>query len=158
MIVQHVAGRAIVDLAETGNAGFDLIGVDDGEEGADVAEDVGGLHDELIALGRGLGDEAVGHELVILLVGKSGQVAVGTGQGGAVVDQTDGRIQTNHVIRTEDDFTVKTEIQELLLQEPMDLFSEFYERQNDRKLTGEQKEYLTELIGTIFQEDANETA
>ena len=40
----------------------------------------------------------------------------------------------------------------------MDLFSEFYERQNDRKLTGEQKEYLTELIGTIFREDTNETA
>ena len=74
------------------------------------------------------------------------------------VSYADGRIQTNHVIRTEDDFTVKTEVRELLLKEPMALFSEFYEKQNEKELTEEQKEFLTDVIGTVFREDTNETA
>ncbi len=74
------------------------------------------------------------------------------------VSYADGRIQTNHVIRTEDDFTVKTQIRELALEEPMELFSEFYERQNEKDLTDEQKEFLTDIIGAIFREDSNETA
>ena len=69
------------------------------------------------------------------------------------VSYADGRIQTNHVIRSEEDFTVKTEIREFSLKEPMEVFSEFYEKQNGKKLGSEQKEYLTELISSLCQKE-----
>ena len=69
------------------------------------------------------------------------------------VSYADGRIQTNHVIRSEEDFTVKTEIREFSLKEPMEVFSEFYEKQNGKKLGSEQKEYLSELISSLCQKE-----
>ena len=69
------------------------------------------------------------------------------------VSYADGRIQTNHVIRSEEDFTVKTEIREFSLKEPMELFAEFYEKQNGTALDGEQKQYLSDLIAELYQKE-----
>ena len=69
------------------------------------------------------------------------------------VSYADGRIQTNHVIRSEEDFTVKTEIREFSLKEPMEVFAEFYEKQNGTALDAEQKQYLSDLIAELYQKE-----
>ena len=65
----------------------------------------------------------------------------------------DGRIQTNHVIRTEEDFTVRNQVRPFTLKTPMEVFAEFYERQNQKKLSPEQKDYLSGLIQELKPEE-----
>ena len=66
------------------------------------------------------------------------------------VSYADGRIQTNHVILTEEDFTVKREIMPFKETSPIDLFSEFYEQRKNTSLNDRQKEYMDFLVEDVF--------
>ncbi|MGM9938047.1 MAG: exonuclease SbcCD subunit D [Candidatus Ornithomonoglobus sp.] len=59
------------------------------------------------------------------------------------VDYDNTRTRKNEIITGADDVSEKT---------PLELFSEFYEQQNNQPMTEEQKKYMSELIENVWEE------
>ena len=75
------------------------------------------------------------------------------------VSYADGRIRLEGTteVHTELKDGVLTEIRELKLKEPNDLFADFYEERNRRPMSEQQKEYMHDIIGDVFGDETGGT-
>lgn len=69
------------------------------------------------------------------------------------VSYSDGRIQTNHIIRSKEDMTIKDAETDQGIAEPLSLFAEFYTTCNGTPMSEKQKDHMEKLIREVFSEE-----